>query len=224
MKQSTKVIFLFILAGVWIEFNETPIIPIGFILILLWIRPISFKRYKFLILAMILGFIGTGLSFKIFQETTFQSETGRAHHFSKYLLNVSIGTNNISQFLKRDRIVLYKDNFYKKEQELLDKYLRSFVESYNNKNNSPFLGMSETREIADMYYFGYLKEMKPNMKLSDLVFVYKVKFAENFSWKTIHFRITFVQGELKVLNIELQDEEVEYEIKISKINTHKESI
>lgn len=213
MKNKIKPILLFLLAGIWIESNELPIIPLGFIVILLWVRPINFKRYRFLILAMILGFIGTGFSFKIFNEVTINPQTGENHYFSKYLFSLGLGTKNITQLLNKDRITLYKDNLYQVEQKRLDEYLRSFVQSYNENNSNPSELRKKYGEIEDMYYIGYLEGMMPNINPAYLRFVYKVKFVQNSSWQSIHFHIGFDKREVKMLKIEVQDERVEYEIK-----------
>jgi len=174
---------------------------------------------------MILGFIGTGLSFKIFKEVTLNPEAGREFHFSKYLFNLGLGTRNITQFFKRDMITLYKDDFYQKEQKLLDVYLRGFIQSYN-KNHSVFSEMKESYgEIEDMYYIGYLEGMIPNINPSYLRFVYNIKFTQNSSWQTIYFRIAFSKREVKILKMEVQKEGVEYEIKTRSVNiNYEESI
>jgi len=224
MKHKIKSILLFLLAGIWIEFNEIPIIPLGFIAILLWVRPINFKRYRFLILAMVLGFVGTGFSFKIFKEVTVNPQTGIEHHFSKYLFNIGLGTQNITQFLKRGKITLYKDNLYQKEQKLLDNYLRGFVKSYN-QNSSMFSEMKEKYgEIEDMYYIGNLEEKIPNINPAYLRFVYNIKFSKKPSWQTIHFSVGFDNQEVKILKMKVQDEDIEYEIKTRRVYiNYKES-
>jgi len=205
-----KAILLFILAGVWIEYNELPIFPLGFVLVLLWVRPINFKRYKFLILAMVLGFIGTGFSFKIFEQVSYNHQTGKEHYFSKYLFHIGLGTKNITQILSRNTFLLYKDNRHQKEQKLLDNYLRDFVPSYNESNASFSEMRKEYGKIEDMYYIGYIEKVLFPIVPTDLQFVYKVKFVENPSWRTIHFRIAFPKGKLQVFKMEVQDSNVKY--------------
>lgn len=214
MKSKRNLILLSLLAGIWIEFNEIPIFPLGFMLVVLWVRPINFKRYKFFIIAMILGFIGTGFSFKIFEEVTVNPKTGEEYHFSKYLFNLGLGMTNITQFLKRNTMTLYKDNLYQKEQRFLDNYLRGFVQAYN-ENNSSFSELKKNHgAIEDMYYLGYVKRIVNPINPVDLEFVYKIKFVENSLWRTIHFRITLSKRKVQILNIKIQDEEVEYETAI----------
>ena len=181
-------------------------------LVLLWVRPINFKRYRFLILAMILGFIGTGVSFKIFDQVTFHHKTGEAHYFSKYLFNLGLGTKNITQMLKRDTFTLYKDNHYQTEQKLLDNYLKSFVPHYNEKHSNFSAMQKKYGKIEDMYYVGYIEKVLFPTLPTDLQFVYKIKFVENPSWKTIHFRMAFPKNKVKVLKMEVQDEDIQYEI------------
>ena len=219
-----KTILLFILATIWIEYNSVPIFPLGFLLLSFVFRP---KRYLPFIVAMVLGLIGTGISFQLFHSVKINPITKSEHEFSKFLFGFNLGTKNITRFFRRDTIRLYQDEVYNKEQKQLDKFFRKILVDYNEKSQS-FLESNllfkkmrnEYGKIEDMYYFGNMEYFIPDIQKSDIMFVYRIKFVNSSKEQTVHFH-TIVQdnGGIIIANIEVKESGTPYDIKCRTVRT-----
>lgn len=227
MKVLTKIILL-LLATIWIEYNQVPTFPIGFVVLLFLLgRKITLKQSVPFIIAMILGFVGTGISWQIFNETKIDPLTEKRHYFSKYLLGFNFGIKNIKYLLSQNTITIYQDTLYEREHQLLDAYLKDFVKNYNRKTSKDdyqkklFRMIGLNRKIEDMYYLGHREKHIPNaINPIYIPFVYKVKFEEEASWKYIYFDITCPKKEVTIVNIEIQNESLQHEIKARYINLY----
>ena len=213
-----KTILLFILATVWVEYNYIPAIPIGFLLVLLLVKPRRVKLFAPFIVAMILGVVGTGISLQFFNSVKTNPHTGVENHLSKFLWGFNIGTKNITHFLNRNVIKLYQDEIYTQQQQVLDNYLRGITPLYNVGDKSilstPFgLIWKEYGEIEDMYHFGNLNYFVPDIEKKDVLFVYKIKFTKESKEQTIHLRTLFYSGKIEVAEAKVMDADTKYDVR-----------
>jgi len=213
-----KTILLFIIATLWIEYNYIPTIPIGFLLVLLWVRPKTLKQFTPLVVAMILGLLGTGISFQFFKSVKTNPNTGKEYHLSKSLWGFNLGTKNLTHFLNRDVIKLYQDDIYTQQQQMLDNHLRKLTSLYNLGDKSilstPFGTIwKEYGEIEDMYHFGNLNYFIPDIYKKDVLFVYKIKFSKQNKEQTIHLRVLFYDGKIEITKAKIMDADTKYDVR-----------
>jgi len=219
-------IILFVVATIWIEYNYIPIIPIGFLVVLFWVRPKSIKKALPFVIAILLGLIGTGVSLQFFHLTKVNPNTQERYELSKFNLGFNLGTKNITRFLNRDVIKLYQDNIYAQQQERLDNYLRGIVPRYNaNQTTTPLSSLYEKYgKIEDMYHFGNLNYFVPDIYKKDVLFVYKIKFEKSPKEQTIHLRTLFYDDTIEIAQTEVMPPDTKYDVRqrIVTITPYKE--
>jgi len=212
-----KTTLLFIVATIWIEYNYIPILPIGFLVILLLLRPRTLKRFSPFVIAMVLGLIGTGISLQFFKSLTINPHTKAEHHLSKFLWGFNVGTKNLTRFLNRNIIKLYQDDIYTQQQKILERHLQKVIQHYNMGEKGMETAFKklweEYGEVEDMYHFGNLNTFVPDIFKNDVLFVYKIKFAKSSEEQTIHLRTLFDKGRVEIVKVEVKDVDTEYNIR-----------
>jgi len=133
---------------VWIEYNYTPIFPIGFLVVLFWVRPKSIKKALPFVMAMVLGLVGTGVSLQFFHSTKVNPNTKESYELFKFNLGFNLGTKNITRFLNRDVIKLYQDNIYAQQQKSVyksmhQKFEKAMSDSRGHKLDKAIEGFEE---------------------------------------------------------------------------------
>ncbi len=214
---------------VWIEYNYVPIVPVGFLVVLLLVRPRTVKQFAFFAVAMILGLMGTGISLQFFESVKINPNTGAEYRLSKSLWGFDLGTKNLTHFLNRDIIKLYQDDIYTQQQQMLDNHLREFTPLYNAGDRSvlstPFGSIwKEYGEIEDMYHLGNLNYFVPDIYKKDVLFVYKIKFTKQSKEQTIHLRTLFYNGKVEIAEAKVMDADTEYNTRqrVVKFTKYKE--
>jgi len=226
-----KIILLFIIATVWVEYNYIPTIPIGFLLVLLLVRPKTVKQFVPFVVAMVLGVVGTGISLQFFESVKINPNTGAEYHLSKFLWGFNLGTKNLTRFLNRDVIKLYQDNIYSQQKQMLDNHLRRLTPLYNAGEKSilaiPFGSIwNEYGEIEDMYHFGNLNYFVPDIHKKDVLFVYKIKFTKQNKEQMIHLRVLFYDGKVEISEAKVMGSDTKYNVRqrVVKFTKLKEKI
>ena len=133
-----KYIFFLLLSTFWIIYEGMPYVPLGFILVVFWVRVKSLKYYIPFLLLVIIGFLGTGSYLTLFTEQRTMMKTGNTYEVHKFNFGLRFGTTTLENLRNRGKIIIYKDKRVAYQVAKVTNVMEQFVESYN-KNSIDFL-------------------------------------------------------------------------------------
>jgi len=225
-------ILLFVGSTCWIINGYIPIVPIGTILGLAICRPKKMRTYLLVLVATLIGFVGTGLHVTLAKVKRVNLETGAEFFEYKLQGGIRIGTGTFDYFLHRGKMVVYDDPSFQTEVDEANAYVSKFVEKHNTNDPSFMLesfvyqqGIT-TQQIQNVFtavrdrggdilsskYLGYLYWIYPKQEHTDITVVHTVDFEKECGWKSVHFRLVFFPDGLKLTKIDFVDQEVEYRV------------
>ena len=227
-----KQILIFIVSTFWFILGNLPIVPVGAIIsILLW-RPRQKLSYLLIVLASLIGFIGTG--FHVTAKEIKQKNLETNKEYTKYLYSAGVryGYVTLYYLLNGNKVVVYDDPSFRSEVDQANDYLREYVRSHNN-NNPLFLAETiDTRQgvpldkINEIYrvmkdrcgdivstsYQGYLSWDYPNQQYADISVVHNVDFEKKCDTGSLRIRRLYLPTGPKTLAVNFINKDIKYRV------------
>lgn len=225
-------ILLFLSSTCWIINGNIPLIPIGAILGVAICRPKKPRIYLLVLVAALIGFIGTGLHVTLAKVKRINVDTGAELYVNQMNAGVRFGAGTIDYFKNKGKVFIYDDPSYESEVNKANEYVSQFIEHYNAGDSSFMLDsfvyqQGITREqvqqlftnvqeaggkITSFEYLGYNCWVYPNQEHADISVIHKVKFEHETEWGSIAFRTIFFPEGLKLTQISFVKKTVEYRV------------
>jgi len=225
-----KVFVLFLGSTCWVVYHHIPILPLGAILYAICVKPRKVNRYILIVLASMIGFLGTGLHFSIMKKINIDQKTGSKSAHNTFHFGVRWGLGTLNYFRFKGKVILYDDTKFPKEVAFANAYVKKFVEHINTGDPSFFentfvyqegvtkeqvheifnLIKSQGGNVSSSDYMGYLYWIYPDQKYKDITVVHKTKFEKDADWGSIAYRLIFFPEGLKLTRVDLCDSSREY--------------
>ena len=231
-RRTLRIVLVFIVSTCWILNGPLPLLPIGALLCIAISRPKKVRTYILILIAAMIGFVGTGLHITIAKNKQINTDTGKETYPRTISAGARFGTESINYFQNRGKMVIFSDASYLTEVEQANTYVREFIEQYNANDPSFILntfiyqqGITQ-KQVLDLFntvresagdiisseYIGYLSWVYPNQKKADITVVHNVTFENDCGLGSIHFRLIFFPDGLKLTKIDFVNKDIEYKI------------